>query len=736
MRTLVVEDDLSTRRLVREVLERQGIEVYEACNVEEAMIALGERPADIVILDVTLPCGSGIEILTNLRQAGVASHVIVLSGASNEHDQVRAFELGADDYLVKPFSTRELTARVLAVRRRQRDSETSVLRFDGLEIDLSAARVLVHGRVVELPAKELALLAFLAVRPGHVFSRAQLLRAVWDSDPEWQSEATVTEHISRLRKKLAPGSDGPSVLHTVPGGGYRFDPPLDGAALDHRNEPGAMMFVGGVVVAADDAASELFGAPGPDALVGRHITDLISELVAAGSVDAALQRLALSAEGAEPRSQVLLFTRSEGRDVAVEVTTSPAMWDGRAALRLSLRRAVDESAHIRYLFTGVLSDLADAVIVTDMHDHIRSWNPGAERVYGWGEAEVLGRHINDVVVWAGSDEALTSARAEIEATGHWHGQGRQITRDGFTIAVQTTTNIVRDENGGAMGIVSVNRPVDLAMVASQAEPPAGDVADLRRGIAAGELIVHYQPIVDLAGRFIYAVEALVRWQHPARGLVGPDEFIPIAERCGLIGDIGAFVLEEACRQVGTWRNDGLNLTLAVNLSPKELADPGLVDRLETTASASGFDLHALWLEVTESALVEDVATAREQLHRLTALGVGISIDDFGTGWASLTYLREFPVHLLKIDRSFVRGIQHDTSAAAIASSIISLAAELKLFVVAEGIETEAEAKFLQALGCSIGQGYLFGHPTPAGVVDLSRVRPLLEPDRPVRQPAT
>ena len=724
MLALVVEDDVPIRRLVRNGLERQGIDVTEAGTVEDALCSLAAQAVDVVILDLKLPDGSGTEVLAHLREIGSACHVIVLSGSSTENDRVRALERGADDYVVKPFFARELCARVLAVQRRQRVDGGGILSFTGLEIDLRTKQVSIDGAPVELTAIEFSLLAFLAARPGHVFSRAHLLRVVWQSDPDGQDEATVTEHIRRLRKKIARRAGGPSVLHTVRGSGYRFDPPGELTRLDPPSDPAVITFVDNVVVHADDEASKLLERVDAAGLTGQHISELISEHLSPGSVDAAARLLDLVIGGAEPRSQVLQFAQRSLGDVAIEVTTSRADWEGHAAIRVDLRRATDESIRLRHLFTGVLSDLADAVIVTDMQGHIRSWNLGAERVYGWTEAEVLGRHNLDVVVWASGEADLASAAAQLDVTGRWHGEGHQLTRDGTTIAIRGSTNIVRDEAGDPIGIVSVNRPVDLDTLLPQIEPSAEEITDLRRGIEAGELVVYYQPVVSLDDLTTVTVEALVRWRHPTRGLLNPDCFIPLAERSGTIRDIGIVVLDEACRQVSAWRRDGLDINLSVNISTKELTDPDLVDRITATASSSGFDLAALWLEVTESALVEDVEAATRQLQQLTELGIGISIDDFGTGWASLTYLRQFPIHLLKIDRSFVTGIDHDPSSAAIARSVISLAGELDLFVVAEGIETEAEAKHLRRLGCRLGQGYLYGHPVPASEIDLSRFAPM------------
>jgi PAS domain S-box-containing protein len=383
-------------------------------------------------------------------------------------------------------------------------------------------------------------------------------------------------------------------------------------------------------------------------------------------------------------------------------------------------RVTDASALLRQLVTGVASEVSDAVVVTDQNFHVRSWNRGAERIYGWAESEVLGRHILDVLEWEGDDDKLASAWRSLEATDRWRGEGRQITRDGSTVNVWASATLVREENGTPVGVVSVNRPMVPTVGSRRPEPTTQDIADVRRGIDNDEFEVYYQPIVVLADARIIGVEALIRWHHPDRGLLAPAEFIPTAEHGGLIVELGGFVLGAACQQTAEWRRAGIDMTLAVNLSAKELADPLLADRITETAAATGLDLACLWLEITETALVDDVAEASALLHRLARLGVGISIDDFGTGWASLTYLRTFPVDVLKIDGAFVAGVDQHPNDAAIVRSILSLGAELDLVVVAEGIETVAQQQALQELGCAVGQGFLFGCPCPAAEVPLDR----------------
>jgi PAS domain S-box-containing protein len=376
----------------------------------------------------------------------------------------------------------------------------------------------------------------------------------------------------------------------------------------------------------------------------------------------------------------------------------------------------------------VFSDVSDAVIVTDPDLHVRSWNDAAERLYGWAEHEVLGRHISDIVPFIEQDGDPGAALRGLEATGRWYGEGQQRARDGSLVNVRASTTMINDDAGEPALVVSVNRPAPPAAPAPSAGSDLDD--EIRRGLDNDQFIVHYQPVVALLDKHLIALEALVRWNHPDRGVLAPAAFMDAAERSGMIVELGRVVLDKACRQSAEWRRSGLDLEIAVNLSTRQLAHPGLFDDITSTLAATGSRADSLWLEVTETALVEDVDQAAELLHRLSALGVRIAIDDFGTGWASLTYLKQFPVHALKIDRSFVAGVDRNPQDTAIARSILSLGRELDLVVVAEGVETVGQQSALQALGCSIGQGYLYGRPTGAATVPTQRARHLGRRARP------
>jgi len=240
-------------------------------------------------------------------------------------------------------------------------------------------------------------------------------------------------------------------------------------------------------------------------------------------------------------------------------------------------------------------------------------------------------------------------------------------------------------------------------------------ADLRAGITRDELVVHYQPIVDLRTERIVGFEALVRWQHPQRGLVPPAAFIPLAEETDLIIPLGAIVLEKACRQAREWRDQwpGERLVMSVNLSPRQFADPGLVASIAAVLRDTALEPSGLELEITETAVMDRSEAGMRALADLRALGVRLVLDDFGTGYSSLAYLRHLPLDTIKVDRSFVTELDERDPNVAIVRAVLSLAHGLGVSVVAEGIETASQMERLRELGCDLGQGYVWARPMPA-----------------------
>jgi EAL domain-containing protein (putative c-di-GMP-specific phosphodiesterase class I) len=247
--------------------------------------------------------------------------------------------------------------------------------------------------------------------------------------------------------------------------------------------------------------------------------------------------------------------------------------------------------------------------------------------------------------------------------------------------------------------------------------------NLRGALERSEFEVHYQPIVRLEGATIVGFEALVRWRHPELGLVAPDQFIPLAEETGMIVAIGRWVLDRACTDARAWQREFPSdppLTLSVNLSARQLVELDLRERVDSILKQSGLDPKSLHLEITESAIMQRPDYVTVVLGQLKDLGIHISIDDFGTGYSSLSYLHLFPVDFLKIDRSFVSSMHAVSKQRRIVETILLLARNLGVGVIAEGVEGEAQRQELHELGCVLGQGYLFSRP-----VDALGVRRLL-----------
>jgi diguanylate cyclase (GGDEF)-like protein len=300
--------------------------------------------------------------------------------------------------------------------------------------------------------------------------------------------------------------------------------------------------------------------------------------------------------------------------------------------------------------------------------------------------------------------------------------------DGLTLEVDASIGIACAPEHGS-DVEQLNQRADIAMYAAK-EGGRGHVlfepqldrysprrlslaGSLRSAIADGEIVLFYQPKAELTTAKIVGVEALARWQHPRLGLIGPSEFVPIAEQTGLIGPLTSHVLEQALRQVRTWSDQGEELSVAVNLSARSFLDAQLAVEIPRLLEATGVDARLLELEITESMLMLDPARAKATLERLSAIGLSLSVDDFGTGYSSLANLKRLPVDGIKIDKSFVIDMPHDASDAAIVRSTIDLAHNLGLRVVAEGVESHEAWRRLEDLGCDLAQGFHVSRPVPA-----------------------
>ena len=308
-----------------------------------------------------------------------------------------------------------------------------------------------------------------------------------------------------------------------------------------------------------------------------------------------------------------------------------------------------------------------------------------------------------------SHEAITTASIGVALSTSGYTEAEDIIRDADTAMYRAK------DNGKARYEIFDTAMHTRAVTLLRLE------SDLRRALEKDELCVYYQPIVSLANRELHGFEALARWQHPERGVIAPDDFIPLAEETGLILPIGLRILRDACHQLRKWQHHSLanrDLIMSVNLSGKQLMQPDLIERIEEVLHESQINPWHLKLEITETVVMENPELAAVTLAKLRGLGVRLSIDDFGTGYSSLSYLNRFPVDTLKIDRSFVTSMNEADENLQIVKTIITLAGNLGMQVVAEGVETEEQLDQLRSLKCQYGQGFYFSKPLAGLDVDL------------------
>ncbi len=335
----------------------------------------------------------------------------------------------------------------------------------------------------------------------------------------------------------------------------------------------------------------------------------------------------------------------------------------------------------------------------------------------------------------GVDVAVAAARRICAAV-----EQPMVLPDGYELVASVSVGIALTEPGKTAD--DVLRNADVAMYDAKAKGGGGiykvfdqasmgtrsserlqTEAGLRKGLERDELEVYYQPFYSLDEQHIVGAEALVRWRHPTKGLISPARFIPIAEETGLILPLGRYVLDQACQQVRSIRDRlGVNLPISVNLSPRQFQENGLLSQVAAALDATGLPSELLMFEITETTVMEDLSGAREVMKKLNRLGVRLAIDDFGTGHSSLAYLKQFPVHEVKVDRAFVQGVAEDPVDSAIVRAVIDVANAMGISALAEGVETKNQAAALTLLGCQVGQGFYFSQPLRAADFDELLVR--------------
>jgi len=690
---LVVDDEEMNRNVLSRRLERSGFEVDVAKGGVEALSKMGQRSYDLILLDQMMPEKSGSEVLRELRTLYSQSvlPVIMVTAVTDSGRVAEALDLGANDYITKPVDFTVALARIRAqlsrkhaeTARRESDERYELAARaanDGLwDWDLTTNRVYYSARWKSMAG----------VGNGDDGSGE-----IGTSPEDWFSRVHADDIVA-LRAAIQSHLDAP------PGNGKS-----DGFEVDYRVRQGNGQYTW---------------------MTGRG--------VALRTPEGKPIRMAGSQSDA---------TRKKTQD---ELTGLPNRFLLHERLEVALRRARRDPA---YRFAVFFVDLDRFKLVNDTLGHVAGDQLLTEFAGRLRSAAGLGA----LVARLGGDEFAILLEIVSDGIGGDEKPAAfelgdrlvkemrpafQLGEREFFASASVGIVVSRDEHSSVESLI---RDADIAMYAAKArgrgrwavfdESMRSNVldrlqieTDLRSALVKGQFVVQYQPRVDLNTKAICGFEALLRWNHPQRGLVPPDDFIRIAEETGMIREIGLWVLSEACERMCKWRQAFPGppaLDVAVNVSPVQMRDPDLVRQIGQILEETGLEPGALQIEITESTLIERPEEARDVLLALKALGVGLKLDDFATGYSCLRYLYRLPFDSIKIDRSFTLNLgNHDSESKELVRTILAMAQNLSLGVIAEGVESQVAADLLRDFGCKFGQGYFF-----SSAVDAAGVTAMLQ----------
>ncbi|MDF1585501.1 putative bifunctional diguanylate cyclase/phosphodiesterase [Marinimicrococcus flavescens] len=678
---LVADDDQMIRFLTREVLEQAGFAVEEVDDGRPAVAAFARLRPDVVLLDVMMKEMHGFDACAAMRAlpGGTNAPILMITGLEDVDSINRAYEAGATDFVTKPLNWTILAHRVRYMLRASRAVQ---------EVEVQKLRLAEAQRLAHLGSWQWEL------ESGRIDWSAEMFRlygrGVGEGAPDRQSwlARVNPEDLEELdcacARVAAEGGDA-AVDYRIrlPGGGERFLHEHIAALADEHGQAIGLRGTTQDVTERKLAEARIHYLAHHDGLTGLPNRGMFHEQL----------------------SQALARATRDGMMLAVlflDLDRFKEVNDGLGhAVGDLLLQAVAERLQGSVREVDAVARLGGdefALVQTSMG------HPAA--------AETLARRLVEILA------------VPVEVGGH-------------QVTVATSVGIALFPADGA-DAAQLLKSADLALYRAKADGRGTFrffeegmnravharlqlEQELRRGIAQGEFVLHYQPQHDLATKEIRSYEALLRWQHPRHGLVGPDTFITVAEETGLIEPLGRWVMQQACRDAARWLPP---LKVSVNLSPAQFRSGDIVAMVAEALEAADLEPDRLELEITESLLLNHTETTLSTLSRLKAMGVRIAMDDFGTGYSSLAYLWQFPFDKLKIDRSFIGNLNVDRNVDAIVAAIIGLGHSLGMTVTAEGVEVEEQAKFLESHACHEIQGFLYGTPAPyAGLLAGPRPDP-------------
>lgn len=662
---LVVDDERINRALVSRLLQRHGYEAREAVDGEQALSLVSQQAPDLVLLDVVMPGKDGFEVLCRLREeySECELPVIMVTASTDSGRMVEAFRLGANDYVTKPVDVEVTLARI------------------GTHIRLKQAQAALRE------SEQRYALAALGANDGLWDWNLQTSEVYYS--PRWRAMLGLAGQVGNAPEEWLKRvhSEDRERVNTELAAHWRGDSPHFETELRMLHHDGnyRWMLCRGLAVRDMDGVAQRMAGSLTDITEGKvadALTGLPNRLLFLERVQRAMDRCRVSPEA---KAAVLYLDIDN-----FKLVNDSLGHDAGDRLLLAVARRLESCLRLGETMVARLGGDEFTVLI--------------ERLQSQDDAVTIAERILEKLSLPFSQDGrdlFASASIGIAITsGRW-SKAEDLLREADTAMYHAKTN--------GKSRYRLFDPTMQQVVSARLELES----ELRRALERDELLLHYQPIVDLRSGLLAGFEALVRWKHPRLGLVPPVDFIPIAEETGVIVQLGMWVLREACRQMAAWQAEFPNLgplVINVNVSSKQLAQPDFVEMVGQAIREIGLDPSLVKLELTESAIMDNPEQGARMLEQLREQGVRVGIDDFGTGYSSLAYLHRLPLDVLKIDRSFVCKMLDSQENAAIVRTILALAQNLGLDVVAEGIEHDAEREQLAAMGCQYGQGYLFGRP--------------------------
>jgi diguanylate cyclase (GGDEF)-like protein len=714
---LVVEDDATNMKLTSLILHNAGHSVLRAVNAETGMSLARDEQPDLILMDIQLPGMDGLAATAILKQdpATASIPVIALSALAMNADAERSMSAGCEAHIVKPLRYNEL---YVAMERLLLEPKVAAARPNaaGSSPNMTAPASIL---IVDDEIQNRRLLQALLKPDGYVTRTAasgrQALASIADDPPDLI-----------LLDDMMPGINGRDVIRSVKADPATRSIPIIMVTIQTEREAR--------LAALEAGAEEFLTKPVDRAELWLRVRNLLR-----------LKELSDLLE----RHQVTLEAEVQIRTAELQQLAHYDALTGlpnRALVYETLTKALVHASAVGQTIAVLFLDLDDFKNVNDTMGHAI----GDELLIQVSNRLLQCLRIRDMVGRLGGDEFALILMTQ-DGPHHAAAVAKKIQSelqepfylDGHNVSVTASIGITLSPVDAADAQTLI-KYADTAMY--QAKQAGRDTFQfftcamntevlqrreletaLRQAVRNGEFVLYYQPKVQLSTGHVVGVETLLRWNRPGHGLVQPGEFICALEECGLIVDVGRWVIKEACQQIRDWLARGMDpVQVSVNVSERQFVKGDLQGDVLDALDAYGVPAELLELELTESLLMNNTDSTITLLRNLKAAGVQISIDDFGTGYSSLAYLRRFPIDKLKIDRSFIRDVTHNPDDAAITLAIIQMGHSLDLVVIAEGVETKAQLAYLRRHKCDQVQGYYFSRPLP--VTELERL--LLAQSRP------